>query len=61
MANTVEELKRALYNFEKIPIHEQRLIFQGKKLENDLTLAASNLEEGSTVHVVLECKFSTAA
>lgn len=53
---TVAELKNTINSRDGIPVQQQRLIFQGKQLENDSTLEDYNIQPNNTIHLVLHVK-----
>jgi len=50
---TIQFIKLLINNMENIPIDDQRLIYAGKKLDNDRTLEDYNIQRDSTIHLVL--------
>mmetsp|Transcript_2136 Transcript_2136/g.2833 ORF Transcript_2136/g.2833 Transcript_2136/m.2833 type:complete len:138 (-) Transcript_2136:15-428(-) len=55
--DSIETLKHKIQEKEGIPPDQQRIIFGGKQLQgSDKTLGDFDLEEGSTIHLVLRLR-----
>ena len=51
--DTIGVLKFRIWSQEGIPPDQQRLVFAGRRLQDDLTLSMYDIQEGSTLHLVL--------
>ncbi len=50
---TIASIKAKIEDKEGIAVREQRLIYAGKQLDDNLTLQEASIENLSTVHLVL--------
>lgn len=53
---TIENLKEIVYDKENIPLSGQRIVFNGKLLENHRTVADYNIKKGSIIHFTIRLR-----
>ncbi|AES97881.1 putative ubiquitin [Medicago truncatula] len=52
-SDTIDSVKEKIFDKEKYQVNDQRLIFSGKQLDDCQTIANYNIQEKSTIHLIL--------
>lgn len=53
---TILAVKQEIAELERIPVDQQRLVYQGKQLEDNQTLKYYEIHGGATLHLVLRLR-----
>jgi hypothetical protein len=55
-SDTIGAIKQRIFEKEGIPVDQQRLVFNGKQLEDAQTVGSYGIEAESNIHLVLRLK-----
>jgi len=55
-SDTIGAIKHRIFEKEGIPVDQQRLVFNGKQLEDAQTISSYGIEADSNIHLVLRLK-----
>lgn len=55
-SDTIGTIKQRIFEKEGIPVDQQRLVFNGKQLEDGMTIGSYGIESESNIHLVLRLK-----
>ncbi|CAL5222513.1 g4888 [Coccomyxa viridis] len=54
--DTVQIVKEQIQSKQGVPVEEQRLIYAGRQLDDELTLSQCSVERDSTLHLVMRLR-----